>query len=75
MENKKAKAKSYYQANKEKLQERSQEYCRNLSEDMKIKKTNYTNNGYENTSDEDSEKKGIYEKIFLENKKRVKLSN
>ena len=37
MENKKTKAKNYYQANKEKRQERSREYYRYLSEDEKIK--------------------------------------
>ena len=38
MENKKAKAKKYHQTNKEKLQERSWEYYRNLPEDEKIRK-------------------------------------
>lgn len=38
MQNKKTKAKKYYQANKEKPQERSREYYRYLSEDEKIKK-------------------------------------
>ena len=33
MEGKKTKAKEYYQTNNEKLQERSQEYYRNLTED------------------------------------------
>ena len=37
MLNKKTKAKKYYQTNKEKLQERLQEYYRNLSKDGKIK--------------------------------------
>ena len=38
MENKKTKAKSYYQANKEKLQKKTRKCHRNLSEDEKIKK-------------------------------------
>ena len=38
MENKKTKAKNYYQANKEKLQKRSRKYYRNFSEEEKIKR-------------------------------------
>lgn len=38
MENKKAEPKAYYQINKEQLQGRSQEYCKNFPEDEKIKK-------------------------------------
>ena len=38
MKNKNTKTKNYYPTNKEKLQERSQEYYKNLSEDKKIKK-------------------------------------
>ena len=38
MENNKTKAKSYYQANKEKLQKKTRKCHRNLSEDEKIKK-------------------------------------
>ena len=41
VENKKKKAKTYYQSNKEKLPIRLQEYYRNLCEDEKIKKRNY----------------------------------
>ena len=43
MENKKTKAKNYYQANKEKLQKRSWEYYTNISKDGKIKRRNYYN--------------------------------
>ena len=38
MENKKTKAKNYYQANKEKLQERSWKYYKTFSHDEKLKK-------------------------------------
>ena len=43
MNDKKTKAKIYFQANIEKLQKRSREYYRKLSEAEKIKKRNYTN--------------------------------
>ena len=36
MKNKKRKTKNYYPTNNEKLQERSREYYKNLSEDEKI---------------------------------------
>ena len=39
----KSKSKTYYQANKEKLQKRLREYHRNLLEDEKIKKRNCAN--------------------------------
>ena len=38
MKNKETKTKDYYPTNNEKLQERSREYYKNLSEDEKIKK-------------------------------------
>ena len=38
MKNKKTKTEKFYSSNNEKLQERSREYYRNLSEDEKIKK-------------------------------------
>ena len=41
-----------YQLNKEKLQERSREYYRYLSEDEKIKNINYANIRIKNMSDE-----------------------
>ena len=49
-------SKKYYQTNKEKLQEGSQVYYRNLPEDEKIKKRNYANNRNKNMSDEEREK-------------------
>ena len=65
MNNKKTKAKIYFQANIEKLQKRSREYYRNLSEAEKIKKRNYTNIRTKNMSDADREKKRIYAKLLL----------
>ena len=38
MKNRKTKTKNYYSTNNEKLQEKSREYYKNLSEDEKIKK-------------------------------------
>ena len=38
MKNRKPKPKNYYSTNNEKLQEKSREYYKNLSEDEKIKK-------------------------------------
>ena len=38
MKNRKTKTKNYYSNNNEKLQEKSREYYKNLSEDEKIKK-------------------------------------
>ena len=62
MENKKTKAKSYYQANKEKLQKKTRKCHRNLSEDEKIKKKrSYANNWNKNKKDEDREKKRMPE--------------
>ena len=57
MENKKTRAKYYYQANKEKLQKRLCEYSRNLSEDEKNKKSNYAKTENKNMSDVDRERK------------------
>ena len=65
MNDKKTKAKIYFQANIEKLQKRSREYYRNLSEAEKIKKRNYTNIRTTNMSDADREKKRIYAKLLL----------
>ena len=57
MENKKY-SKNYYQANKEKLQKRSREYYRNLSETYKIfKNRNYAKNENKNMTDKDKERK------------------
>ena len=44
MKDNKTKTKKYYEINKEKLQQRSQKYYKNLPEDEKIKKRNYANN-------------------------------
>ena len=56
----KKKSKNYYQSNKEKLQERSREYYRNLSEDERIKKGNYASTRNKNSSEADREiKKNI----------------
>ena len=65
MNDKKTKAKIYFQANIEKLQKRSREYYRNLSEAEKIKKRNYTNIRTKNMSNADREKKRIYAKLLL----------
>ena len=65
MNDKKTKAKIYFQANIEKLQKRSREYYRNLSEAEKTKKRNYTNIRTKNMSDADREKKRIYAKLLL----------
>ena len=65
MNDKKTKAKIYFQANIEKLQKRSREYYRNLSEAEKIKKRNYTNIRTKNMSDADREKKRTYAKLLL----------
>ena len=65
MNDKKTKAKIYFQANIEKLQKRSREYYRNLSEAEKIKKRNYANIRTKNMSDADREKKRIYAKLLL----------
>ena len=65
MNDKETKAKIYFQANIEKLQKRSREYYRNLSEAEKIKKRNYTNIRTKNMSDADREKKRIYAKLLL----------
>ena len=48
MENKKTKAKKYYKTNKRNLQDRSQEYYRNLYEEEKTKIRNYANNRNKN---------------------------
>ena len=53
----KNKAKKYYQTNKEKLQERSWTYHRNLSEDEKITKEDYANNTTKNMLDEGTQRK------------------
>ena len=57
MKNKKTKTKNYYPTNNEKLQERSREYYKNLSEDEKIlknenKKRKYAKTEKEPNSDE-----------------------
>ena len=52
------------QGNKEKLQERSREYYRNLSENEKIKTRNYANNRNKNMSDEDIERKKEYMRSY-----------
>ena len=65
MNDKKTKAKIYFQANIEKLQKRSREYYRNLYEAEKIKKRNYTNIRTKTMSDADREKKRIYAKLLL----------
>ena len=65
----KNKAKKYYQTNKEKLQERSWTYHRNLSEDEKITKEDYANNTTKNMLDEGTQrKKNIWEIITLKEK-------
>ena len=56
LEDNKKEAKSYYQANKEKLPKISQEFYKILSADEKNKKRNYANIRSNNMSDEDRER-------------------
>ena len=65
MNDKKTKAKIYFQANIEKLQKRSREYYRNLSEAEKIKKRNYTNIRTKKCQTQIEKKKRIYAKLLL----------
>ena len=51
------KAKKYNQVNKEKLQKRTQEYYKYLSEDEKINKRSYVNIRNKKMSDVDRERK------------------
>ena len=69
MEDKKTKAKNYFQANIGKLQKRSREYYRNLSEAEKIKKRNYTNIRTKNMSDADREKKEYTQNYYYKRKR------
>ena len=72
----KAKAKNYYQTNKEKLQKTLWEYNRNLSEDEKLKKRNYASSRYKNMSDIDNKERKIYIKTYYFRRKNVvKLLN
>ena len=67
-ENRKEKAIHYYQANKEKIQNRAHKNYRNLSEGEKIKKRNYAN---KNMSDTDRVRRKEYMKNYYY--KRINL--
>ena len=55
--------------NKEKLQKRSQEYYRNLSEDKKLKKGTHANNINKSMTDEYRERKKGYLKKYYHKRK------
>ena len=80
MKNKKTKTKNYYSTNNEKLQEKSREYHKNLSEDEKIKKKiknkkrKYAKNRRKNNSDEVRGRKREYMRNYY-HKKCVKSFN
>ena len=65
MENEWTEVKNYYQVNKEKLQKILWECYRNLSEDEKNAKGNYTDIRTENRSDTVKERKKMYENFLL----------
>ena len=65
MENEWTDVKNYYQVNKEKLQKILWECYRNLSEDEKNAKGNYTDIRTENRSDTVRERKKMYENFLL----------
>ena len=66
--------KEYYENNKENLQEKVQNWSRNLSEEVK-KKREYSRNKHKNMSEEDKTKtKGIWKKL-PKCKKKVIIKN
>ena len=64
MRNKNTKVKNYSQANKEKFQEKSQGYYRNLFEVEEIEKRNYADIRNKNMSEE-FRRNYYYKKIFF----------
>ena len=53
---------TYYRRNREKILNKAKDKCKNLSEEDKIKKGEYTKNKYHNMSEEDKNKTREYAK-------------